>query len=303
MKHFKLGLAQVKTTRITLLFVLILVGGLLLPFRSFGQGKDLPVLSVEKIKYGTAVSIQGGSVPGLIMDLWCYEDNLGNPASFEKDGNAVILIHKRGTVTVTSRFVPVSDGVDIYVTVTGPNADDVKKVRGVNPCCILERSPSFKNKGDYVDDFVGRCFVFLQSGMTSLKDTKRIPGTMPNKDDEQANLPKPWIQEYYPAWRKHPGQVKGERGYSTDRPVYPIIGAISSDGKYLAAVAWPETGRMGQVWHDCVHPRPDFAESFDAATGQIKSHAKVYLMKNNGKKLIASFKKDFPQWKRPPDKE
>jgi hypothetical protein len=119
----------------------------------------------------------------------------------------------------------------------------------------------------------------------------------------QANDPKPWIQEYYPAWRKHPGQIKGQRGYSTDRPVYPIIGATSRDGKYLVAVAWPETMRLGQVWHHCVHPRPVIGESFNKTTGEINSHGKIYMMENDGNKLITSFKKDFPQWQRPPDAE
>jgi hypothetical protein len=328
MEQIKLKQDQGQTTSVALLFILFLGGIFSSPFYANaqrglsaqvmgpyrntemkGEGKEvkttqsnlLPVLSVEKVKYGTVVKIEGGSVPGLVMDIWCYEDNLGNPANYEKEGNTIVLIHKWGTVTVTSRFEPGPDGVDIFVVVKGPNTDEVKRIRNLNPCCQLERSPSFQNQGDYVEDFVSRCFVYLESGMTLLKDTKRIPGTV--KGEEKSNLPKPWIQEYYPAWRKHPGQIQGERGYSTDRPVYPIIGAISRDRKYLAAIAWPEAGRLGQVWHDCVHPRPIIGESFNATTGEIRTHGKIYLMENDGKKLISMFKKDFPEWKRPPNEK
>ena len=264
------------------------------------KGDDLlPYFSIEKLKYGTVVTIKSNRIQGLVMDIWCYEDALGDPVSHTYEGKTLVLTHKLGTANVTSHFKPLNDGVDILVRVYGPDEADIKKVRSLNPCCQFERSPAFMGEGDYVEDFVSRCFVYLENGMTYLKDTKRIPGTTGNETNADAE--KPWIQEYYPTWRKHPGQVKGQRGYSTDRPVYPIIGTVSKDGKYLAAVVWPETMRLGQVWHHCVHPRPIISESFDASKGETVTHGKIYLMENNGKKLLKNFKKDFPEWKRPPD--
>ena len=260
----------------------------------------LPVLSIESGRQGTFVTIRMEKIPGLVVDLWCYEDELGEPISHEKQGGAVVLLHQRGEAKVTTRFEPCPGGVDIRVKVTGSSADAVRQVRGLNPCCQVARSPAFRSTGDYVDDFVARCFVFLDSGMTLLKDTKRIPGTRPGRDD-RANRPKPWIQDYYPAWRRHPGQTQGQRGRSTDRPVYPIIGVVSGDGRHLAAIAWPETAQLGQVWHHCIHPRPQIGDSFNALTGETESRAKVYLMENDGRKLLASFKEDFPGWHRPPD--
>jgi hypothetical protein len=260
----------------------------------------MPVITVEKGRYGTYASIRSESIPGLVLDMWCYELGPGEPVSHEKDGNTMVLVHQSGEAKVTTRFEPCSDGVDIRVTVTGPNAEAVRGVRSLNPCCMFNRSPSFQGTGDYVDDFVARCFVFLDSGMTLLKDTKRLPGTLP-KDDARAKGPKPWIQEYYPAWRKHPGQKEELRATSTDRPVYPIIGVVSCDGEHLAAIAWPETSKLGQVWHHCFHPRPVVGESFNPATGEIKSHGRVYFLENDPKKLISRFKEDFPNWKRPPD--
>jgi cytohesin len=264
------------------------------------QDTWLPILDVERKRNGTYLTIRSESIPGLLLDVWCYEDKLGDATRYEKQGGAVVLIHKLEEATVTTRFEPSQTGVDIEVHVTGPTAEVVRKVQRLNPCCQFARSAAFRSEGNYVDDFVARCFVFLDAGMTLLKDTKRIPGTRPRTDDK-ANYPKPWIQEYFPAWRKHPGQIKGQRGYSPDRPVYPIIGAVSRDGKYLAAIAWPETASLGQVWHHCIHPRPLIAESFDSKTGEIRSCGKIYLMENDEEKLLARFKEDFPHWRSPPD--
>ncbi|MHC4593940.1 MAG: ankyrin repeat domain-containing protein, partial [Planctomycetota bacterium] len=264
------------------------------------QDNRLPILDVERKRNGTYLTIRTERIPGLLLDVWCYEDRLGDATRYEKQGNAVVLIHKLEEATVTTLFEPRQTDVDIQVHVTGPTAVAVRKVQRLNPCCQFARSAAFRSEGNYVDDFVARCFVFLDAGMTLLKDTKRIPGTRPRTDDK-ANYPKPWIQEYFPAWRKHPGQIKGQRGYSPDRPVYPIIGVVSQDGKYLAAIAWPETASLGQVWHHCIHPRPLIAESFDPKTSEIRSCGKIYLMENDEEKLLARFKEDFPRWRRPLD--
>jgi len=278
-----------KSIKLIPLFTGLIIAGLSLTSCKSVQEDKVPVLSVEKVQYGTVVSIRDTVIPGLVLDVWCYEDALGDPVSYHNEGNTLVLIDE-----------PLPDGVDIKVNVKGTEAGDVQKVRNLNPCCQLERSASFKSTGNYVDDFVARCFIYLDKGMTYLSDTKRIPGTIEDKSDK-ANDPKPWIQEYYPTWRRHPGQIQGQRGYSTDRPVYPVIGAVSRDRKYLVAVAWPETMRLGQVWHHCIHPRPIIGESYDNTKGEINTHGKIYLMANDGEQLLAKFKKDFPEWRRPPD--
>lgn len=267
-----------------------------LAFLALALGGDEPAIEVLQKDY-TIVRITSESVPGLVFDVWCYEDRLGKAVESRRDGKATVLVHKAKGATVTSRFTPEPGSVAIEVTVEGP---DAASVQSLNPCCQLRASPRFGNEGDYVEDFVARCFVFLERGLTLLKDTKRIPGTRDRKNDK-ANAPNPWIQEYVPAWRRHPGQVKGQRGFSTDRPVAPIIGTVSRDGNHLVAVAWPETGRLGQVWHSCIHPRPAVGESFDGT--RTRSRARIYLMKNDGAALLARFRKDFPGWTRPPDRE
>jgi len=254
-------------------------------------------LGYEEIDEMPMVTIEVPPLPGK-FDIWCYEDQLGRPVAHTLDAGILTLTHRLGKAIVTTQFTPAEDGVKVLVEVTGPDAESVKAVESLNPCWQFRRAESFQNRGDYVEDFVARCFVILENGLTFMKDTRRIPGTRADKTDK-ANLPRPWIQEYYPVWREHPGQIPGRRGNSLDRPVYPLIGCISRDGKYLAAFAWPETARLGQVWHDCLHPRPVIGESYDPKTNRIVSRARIYFRENDEEALIAAFKRDFPNWKRP----
>lgn len=257
-----------------------------------------PEVSYLEDDRGAIVVAVVPNVPGLRCDIWCYEDALGEPVSHRKDGETLVLTHRLKEATVISRFIPADDGLEMHVEVSGPNAEAVKAVGSLNPCCQFCRSESFKNQGDYVKDFVARCFIIGEDGLTLLKDTRRVPGTRERKDDK-ANLPTPWIQEYFPIWRKHPGQVPGQRGYSLDRPVYPLIGCVSRNGKHLAAIVWPETRSLGQVWHDCLHPRPAIGESFDGRTNRISSRGKIYFAPNDEAALLAAFRRDFQDWKRP----
>lgn len=269
--------------------------------REAGSG-NIPILGYFEQKGNTLVNIRVPAMEGMECEIWCYEQENMNAAveHYREDTGTLVLLHKNDKSTITSRFVPSIGAVDIYVTVTGPTEEDVLSVGGLNPCWQFEKSSNFSSadREKYVEDFVARCFVILDSGFTLMKDTRRIPGTRERRDDK-ANLPNPWIQEYIPIWRKHPGQTKGQRGRSPDRPVYPIIGCTSRDGKYLAAIAWPETMSLGQVWHHCVHPRPRIVESYDRESNEIRSRARIYFMENDGEKLIVAFRRDFPHWARP----
>lgn len=132
------------------------------------EGRNTPTVGFEGRPFGQVASIRSEAIFGLIMDLWCYEDPTLTPVSHRMEGKALALVHKLGSTTVTSRFEPVVDGVDIRVKVTGPSPADVKaqwvpspspsvdpnQIRYLNSCCMLERAPSFAGTGDYVDDFV-----------------------------------------------------------------------------------------------------------------------------------------------------
>ena len=256
------------------------------------------VLSFLEEEGRSHVHIEEPAVTGLVCDLWCYEDKLGNAVSFHGGGEKLELIHSFESAETKTEFYSQNDGVELRVTVTGPDKLCVQTIDRLNPCWQMRRSESFGNRGHYVEDFVSRCFVILDGGLTFLKDTSRIPGTRKRPDDP-ANYPEPWIQEYFPVWRNHPGQIDGRRGHSLDRPVYPIIGCVSRDGNHMAAFAWPETESLGQVWHDCLHPRPAIGESYDEKTNTIISLGRLYFIPNDEKLLLDSFRRDYPGWVKP----
>ena len=264
-----------------------------------------PKVDFDRENSAAIITVPG--VPGVRCDVWCYEDGLGKAAESRKDGEDLVLVHRNpkvAGVTVTTVFSPSPGGVDQVVTVEGPSPSAVRAINAVNPCVQFQHATSFgrdpARRLGYVDDFVARCFIFLEGGLTLLKDTERVPGTLP-PDDRNAprvNCEKPWIQEYVPAWEKnHWAGQKGLRGFSTDRPVYPIIGTVSRDGEHLVAVAWPETSRLGQVWMPCIHPRPCILTAHEPGENRIVSRGRLYFMPNDGKALIAAFERDFPGWR------
>lgn len=74
---------------------------------------------------------------------------------------------------------------------------------------------------------------------------------------------------------------------------------VSRDARHLAAIAWPECSTLGQVWHDCIHPRPRISASYELGNQRIMSGGKIYLMVNDGGGLLGAFERDFPDWQRP----
>lgn len=109
-------------------------------------------------EHGALVTVVPGNLPELRCDVWCYEDQLGEPVAHEKDGKALILTHRAGDAKVTSRFVPLDDGVEIRVDVSGRDLEAVKAVGSLNPCCQFRHSDAFRNQGDYATELRGPMF-------------------------------------------------------------------------------------------------------------------------------------------------
>jgi hypothetical protein len=250
--------------------------------------------------------------PELSCAVWCYEDRLGQPVAWSKDGETLLLQHRvdgSPDLAVTTRFTPCPDGVVQVVTVEGDTEQATRAINQVNPCFQFLQSAAFGQASDgqldYVDDFVARCFVFTDRGLTLLKDTQRTPCALkPSKVSgdrfsARANSDRPWIQSYSPLWERSPGDGKEPApGFSGDLITYPIMGVISHDGKYLAAVAWPETWRMNQLWLCCVHPWPCLlTDDYDPATRTRTSRGKLYILPNDPRILLEHFEKDFPDWR------
>lgn len=257
------------------------------------------------------VTIRSPEIEGVGVDLWCYEDNFGQPKSIDKTDGKIVLSHEYQGKTLVTTLEPEPDGVTITAVLSGPDEASIKEIKFLNMCVTFQRSTAFGNEKDkfdesYLTDFVGRAFVFLGRGLTRLTDTARVPSVDPraNGFSARGRAPKPWVQEYIPSWGKRADFVDtfyGKRPLSTDRPVYPIIGVISRDERFIGAVAWPECERLGQLFLSCVHPNPLISRKYDPKIGRCVSGGKIYLIENDPHRLLESFKRDFPGWQRPPD--
>ena len=133
----------------------------------------------------STVTITFPDHPELNCRIWCYEDRLGQPTAWRKDGEELIVEHRSEEspdLRVTTTFTPCPDGVSQVVTVEGDTEEATRAINQVNPCFQFTESAAFGEAPggelDYVDDFVARCFVFTDEGLTMLKDTPRFPCAM-----------------------------------------------------------------------------------------------------------------------------
>jgi hypothetical protein len=252
----------------------------------------------------TLVGIEVPTIPGFACDIWCYEQEFDNRQRGEaemQDDGSMILTHTRGDTTVKTHVVPGiiaagDDGpavayADFNITVSGETPDDVRRITSLNPCWQMRRAEGFSSDEKFVESFVNQCFIFTEKGFTMLGDTTRFPDTR-KPDDDERNSP-PWVQNYCPAWRQHPGQPEAFWGLSTDQPIYSLVGEVSRDGKYITAFGCRQTNQLGQGWHDCLHISPNLRIEYDETTNETKSHWRMYFMENDPDRLLRVYLADL----------
>ncbi|MBI2434214.1 MAG: exo-alpha-sialidase, partial [Candidatus Hydrogenedentes bacterium] len=82
--------------------------------------------------------------------------------------------------------------------------------------------------------------------------------------------------------------------YSADRFITPVIGTVSRDGKYLAAIANDTSLSMSQAWHDCLHNNPIWQPA-DAPIEQQRWRLGIYALENDPTPLHEHVAADFPK--------
>ena len=86
---------------------------------------EIPILGIfeEQRKHGsrTFVTIRSPGIEGIGVDLWCYEDEFGQPQRIEEDGGRILLHHEYEENRLETLFEPEPGGVVITATLTGPN--------------------------------------------------------------------------------------------------------------------------------------------------------------------------------------
>ena len=161
-----------------------------------------------------------------------------------------------------------------------------------NLCWQLRRAPGFASAPDPYPEFVKRCFIFTERGRTFLDKTTRLPIPCRAADDPYNNPP--WVQMYVGMWQEVPKAPPDcWAAYSPDRYTTTVIGAVSRDGGYLAALANDSAGGMAQAWHDCMHNNPLWLPANTPPTEQVW-RLRIYAMENDPDALLARVAKDFP---------
>ena len=72
------------------------------------------------------------------------------------------------------------------------------------------------------------------------------------------------------------------------------MGVVSTDGKYIVAVASDSPRFMLQAWIDCVHDYARFLPA-DAPLAKRTWRRKFYAMENDPDALLARVARDFPE--------
>jgi dienelactone hydrolase len=273
------------------------------------EPERLPTLGVwteEKSNPGhplTMVSAAFPNVPSFVCDAWCYESTLEFLGARGLDGGRLEVRHRcsdQPHVLLITTITPEPGAVEFLVrATTDPAADQPLPANLLAPnlCWQLRRAPGFRSAPDPYPEFIQRCFIFTASGRTFLDRTVRRKIPVRPADDRYNNPP--WVQMYVGDWQAVPeAGTNSWADYSPDRYTTRIIGAVSRDGRHLAAIANDSTTGMCQAWHDCLHNNAQWTPA-EAPPAQRRWRVKIYAMENDPEALLRRVNKDFPAAREP----
>lgn len=173
-----------------------------------------------------------------------------------------------------------TDDVTFAITAHNPTAKE-SGAHWAQPCIRLGDFTGYDNKGKDLDDYLPKCFIFLDGTLTRMSDVK------------------PWVKEA----RYIPGQVWCPQDVPrTDvdpRPLSPLvpsnglIGCFSGDEKMIFGVAFDPYQELFQGVARCVHS--DFRIGGLKPGETKKITGKIYIVTNDVPALLARYAKDFPK--------
>ena len=264
----------------------------------------LPTLGVWQDGKLTLVSSSFPNVPDFTCDSWCYESNVEFLEARALDGGRLELRHRLNDhpdILLVTTVTPEPGAVEFAARVRradGTEGELPTDIVTPNLCWQLRRAPGFASAPDPYPEFIKRCFIFTEKGLTFLDQTtrRRIPCRAP---EDQYNNP-PWVQMYVGVWQDVPqAGPTSWADYSPDRYTTTVIGAVSRDRQWLAAIANDSAPLMCQAWHDCMHNNPQWLPA-EAPVKDRVWRVKVYAMENDPQKLLARVTKGFPQARHAP---
>jgi dienelactone hydrolase len=261
--------------------------------------KKLPSLEAWQRGKQTLIGITFPNIPDFTCDAWCYESEVDLVDIISLNQGRMKLIHKFRThphLYMVTLITPEPGAVTITAWVEKNKHSNESLPDNIllpNICWQLKRARTFTSEPEPYPEFIKRCFIITGEEQTFLNETnrKKIPV---RAEDEDVNNP-PWVQNYIRSDKPLPEYDPTLwAAYSDTKFSHSIIGAVSRDKKYLAAVANNSSLSMCQAWHDCVHNNPQWLPE-NASVDQQIWQLKIYVMENDIKTLIKKVKEDFPK--------
>ena len=236
------------------------------------------------------LTISGTNLPGERVEI-NYLEAFCRRGSTKRDWRETTIPHK------TELINPDSKGKSLLLrTIVEPNIEiwhDIQagmdevtlrlrcENQGQQPVDVEWFQPCMRVKqftGLNQSNYISRCFIFTESGLTTLDRTRRTEEAryrggqvyVPKGIDENDVNPRP---------------------LSPDRPVNNLIGCFSADGKYLLANAWAKPQELFQGVIVCIHNDPRIG---GLKPGEVKKlFGKLYFLKNEPQELLRRYERDF----------
>lgn len=161
------------------------------------------------------------------------------------------------------------------------NTATASQAHWAQPCVRLGDFTGFEPKGPNLDDYLPKCFIFLNGKLTRLSDVR------------------PWAKtaRYTPgqAWCP-PGVPRADVNPRPLSPLVPdlgLIGAFSADDQWIFATAWEPYQELFQGIIRCLHSDLRLGGLQPGETKEIRG--KIYLVTNDVPALLARYTADFPE--------
>lgn len=236
------------------------------------------------------LTVTGPNLPGQKLDTWYLEAfcRTGSTkrdwrqttipqktelVSADKDGKRLQLRTKvEPGVEVMHDIRALGDEVEFLLTLKNTGAEFLD-VDWFQPCMRVDRFTGRKQT-NYID----RCFIFTEHGLTTLDKTKRTEEALYRGG-----------QVYVPAGINL--NDVNPRPISPEKPVNGLIGCFSADNQYLVATAWDQTQELFQGVIVCIHNDPRVGGLKPGETKKLRG--KLYVLKNDPQELLRRYARDF----------
>ena len=248
------------------------------------------------------LSIRGPQIPGGVLRIH-YLETYCRAGSTDADWvKHTMLAHDTKLLglsedkTVLRLRDTLADGVTVEHLITA-RGDEVEfeliahnsgKTRSeahwAQPCVRLAAFTGFDEKGADINDYLGKCFVFLDGKLTRMPTphwattARYTPGQV-------------WCPPGVPRSDVNP------RPLSQNVPSNGLIGAFSGDEKWIFATAWQPYQELFQGVVRCLHSDFRLGGLLPGETKKIRG--RIYIMPNDVTALLARYSRDFPEQAEP----